>query len=176
MSESTDVRSADYKFKKQIGHLKLSVSDIPSEEGGGTYMTRLIAQWRELGRTARLHVIRQADGDRCLHDHPWSFVTVVLWGGYTEEYETEVILFYPRSPARLMATVLRERKVWPLSINYRPLHFKHRITKLHARVAITLVFTSPEMREWGFYTSEGWRPWTAFLKAGKAMRALWCAK
>lgn len=31
----------------------------------------------------KIHHILLSDDD-CQHDHPWSFISVILWGGYTE--------------------------------------------------------------------------------------------
>ena len=32
----------------------------------------------------RIHIIKRSDAGRDLHDHPWSFVTVLLHSGYIE--------------------------------------------------------------------------------------------
>src|SRR6266478_4256458 len=31
-----------------------------------------------------LHHIMRSDYDRAMHDHPWSFKSILLWGGYRE--------------------------------------------------------------------------------------------
>lgn len=28
-----------------------------------------------------IHIFRESDWGRDLHDHPWSFVSLILWGG-----------------------------------------------------------------------------------------------
>ena len=46
-------------------------------------MTRyklLLTRWGNL----YLHVFHRSDEDRELHDHPWGFVSLILWGGYYE--------------------------------------------------------------------------------------------
>lgn len=52
-----------------------------------------VATWRQpftwllqkLGVAVRIHDIRTADLDRALHDHPWTFASLVLRGYYIEE-------------------------------------------------------------------------------------------
>jgi len=40
--------------------------------------------------TVRIHEILRSDNDRSPHDHPWSYITVILRGGYWEERPTWV--------------------------------------------------------------------------------------
>lgn len=39
-----------------------------------------------------LHKMYRPDADRCHHDHPWPFTTLVLWGGYTTKRSHSAIL------------------------------------------------------------------------------------
>lgn len=39
------------------------------------------------GRAVRLHHWIKGDPDDYQHKHPWSFITIVLWGGYTDRGE-----------------------------------------------------------------------------------------
>lgn len=84
-----------------------------------------------------LHDIRRSDGDRCLHDHPWSFVSIILAGGYFEHMTTGR---HWRRPGQLLV---------------RPAATAHRIEI--DRPAWSLVFTGPRVRAWGFWTVIGWR-------------------
>ena len=75
----------------------------------------------------------------CLHDHPWSFWSLVLWGGYWETTET--------------GTTYRGIG----SLAYRPASWTHRVARLHPRrTTWTLVVTGPTVRMWGFFTPSGW--------------------
>lgn len=86
----------------------------------------------------RLHHIMRSDNDRHFHDHPFSFVSFILRGGYVE--------YTPhRSPRRFgPGSVVRKKST--------DLHF----LKLLGGPAWTLVFTTPYHREWGFQTEDGW--------------------
>lgn len=81
-----------------------------------------------------IHKLCRSDHDRALHDHPWSFVSVVLWGAYLEVTERCVIW--------------REM----FSVAYRPAAWRHRVViEDRAKPAWTLVFVGPQTRNWGFW-------------------------
>lgn len=84
-----------------------------------------------------LHHILRSDEDLCLHDHPWSFITIILRGGYRE--------------------VMRHGTFWrrPGTLLIRPARTAHRIEV--DRPAWSLVLVGPKWREWGFFTKHGWR-------------------
>jgi hypothetical protein len=98
--------------------------------------------------SVRIHNIRRSDEDRALHDHPWPFVSLILWGGYreiTDEHHT--------SPTY-------GKWYGPGSILYRPAAFKHRLLLPHGHQAWTLVVTGPKQRSWGFdVPGVGWLHW-----------------
>lgn len=89
----------------------------------------------------KLHRILLSD-EGCLHDHPWSFISIILWGGYQEE-------------------TINERKRYGIgSILRRKPEFAH---KLHVdKPALTMVITFKKKRMWGFLTKEGWKPYWAY--------------
>lgn len=138
--------------------------DIADEKTGEVYLRRwyLVATpWFSV----LLHQIRTPDKDRDLHDHPWSFVSLVLWGGYDE--------------------LIRPGADWPgsewsqygvrrgrLSIAYRGATCAHRIVSLHRSPTWTLVLTGRRRREWGFYTRSGWVDWRTYLGLAAAMLVL----
>lgn len=93
----------------------------------------------------RLHHFLRSDEDKCLHDHPWPFVSIILRGGYYEETEEG-------THWRRRGSVLR-----------RPAEWRHRVLIPYGRHAWTLVITGTECRNWGFWTNEGWRSWRIFL-------------
>lgn len=89
-----------------------------------------------------LHRFLRSDMDRCKHDHPWTFITIILRGGYYEEMEGG--------------------KFWrkPGSVLYRTAETSHRIeVGSHSPLPWSLVFVGPKRREWGFLTKDGWKPW-----------------
>lgn len=86
-----------------------------------------------------IHWLNKPDAEPYLHDHPVSFLSIILKGGY---YETR------------------------LNGN---LYFRHRFnfiraTDCHNITAvvpgtITIAFMGPKTREWGFHTETGWIHW-----------------
>jgi hypothetical protein len=89
-----------------------------------------------------LHHILRSDQDG-LHDHPWNFVSVVLFNGYLEET--------PRGKKRIRAgSVVRHRST-----------DAHRLTL--EKPAWTLVFCLGRKRTWGFFTEAGWVPFTKYF-------------
>jgi len=96
-----------------------------------------------------LHRIVRPDYARDLHDHPWSFVTVVLRGGYSELMRSD--------DGR---EVRRINKPLRIRINRAP--HPHLIDRLLNGDAWTLVLHAQDVREWGFYTECGWMPWRTY--------------
>jgi hypothetical protein len=69
------------------------------------------------------------------HDHPWSFVTILLKGGYLEHHEENYIRRYPGE------------------ILYRPASWTHDVITPFGR-SWSLVITGPKKNNWGFKTCE----------------------
>lgn len=89
-----------------------------------------------------------ADDDICLHDHPWSFISVMLWGKYREMRRTCWLFDYEEKESE-------EERSAP-SVAYRPYPSPHRISLIDNKPCYTLVFTGSKVRDWGFYTKKGW--------------------
>lgn len=99
----------------------------------------------------RVHQILRSDDDRALHDHPFSFVTFVLKGGYHEYLDDG-------------------SKTWhgAGSILYRSAPTLHRLelqtstsvttagTTVTDIPAWTFVLRTRYFRQWGFQTKSGW--------------------
>jgi hypothetical protein len=73
------------------------------------------------------------DEGPALHDHPCSFISVILWRGYYEVTESG-----------------RSRKR-PGMILFRRATWKHRIELVGGKPAFTLMFRFWVQREWGFW-------------------------
>lgn len=93
-----------------------------------------------------LHWILRPDANRDLHDHPVSFLSVVLRGGYVQE-----------TPRGREAVLLGQ---------YMPAEGAHRIVFVLPGT-LTLVFAGPRRREWGFLTESGWVDWRTYQKTGE---------
>lgn len=101
-----------------------------------------------------LHHIVDADPGKDLHDHPWSFISIVLRGKYEEAWSTTTNACTPMAG--------RHKRTWRwLSIHRMPLTIAHRITRAEPRTW-TLVLRGPTRRVWGFYMPTGRVEWTEY--------------
>jgi hypothetical protein len=124
----------------------------PDEFIGGTdnpYMIRWIL-WprrRSQGESYRwavyIHKFLRSDAERDLHDHPFNFWSFVMSGMYCEIHSHPRSLFDKRFGIRKRFTCA-----------YRPAVFSHRI--LISKPCWTFVVRGPKIREWGFWTIDGW--------------------
>lgn len=104
-----------------------------------------------------LHHILRSDEDPELHDHPWNFVSIILWGGYWEVCSTPGHPGVPDWPRRIRAgSVVRHRA-----------EDAHRLVL--EKPAWTLIFATGRKRKWGFHADEGWMPYSDYFdrKYGK---------
>lgn len=95
-----------------------------------------------------VHHLHTSDEDRALHDHPWSFVTFLLSGGYFEH-----------TP---------EGRHWRrrFSLLYRPAEWLHRLELVQPTWTVLIHFR--RRRLWGFRFADGrWEEWRAY-------HANWC--
>lgn len=105
-----------------------------------------------------LHRMDAPDPGIDLHDHPWTFVSIVLWGGYTEHRADirnapEFATLAEEFPTCTRGFPVERR---PFSIKVMRLDECHTITDLHRRRCWTLVIKGPRRRKWGFYLPSGY--------------------
>jgi hypothetical protein len=117
------------------------------------YLTRFTFLQTRFGQVC-LHIFHRSDGDE-MHDHPWNFVSIVLWRGYIEVTE--------RGDENLSQERIRQR-VWPGFILFRPARWRHRVELVNGKRAVTLVFMGARVREWGFFTAQGWLDWRTYFR------------
>lgn len=129
---------------------------------GRIYLDRWGLQHPRIGAVF-LHRMDAPDPGIDLHDHPWSFVSIVLWGGYVEQRaDTRQACHIAAIAEGLSATrggqhprgELVARR--PLSVRVMRLDECHTITELRRRVSWTLVLAGPVRRNWGFYLPAGY--------------------
>lgn len=98
-----------------------------------------------------LHVILRPD-EPDPHDHPWTFTSLILDGGYSETV-------YPdKFNGQRSFSRVRPR----FSFARTSLSAAHRVTLTYGPVW-TLVFTGPERNpEWGFYRNGNYVPWRQY--------------
>lgn len=93
----------------------------------------------------RLHHYVRGDADRALHNHPWWGLSLILVGGYREEYRDA-----DHDPLGADTYTVRMRVLTPLSVNFITPETFHRID-LRERDAWTLFLSSPARGSWGFW-------------------------
>jgi hypothetical protein len=138
---------------------------------GRTYLRRWALTVDRIG-SIKLHRMEAPDPGEDLHDHPWTFWSLVLWGGYTEERTPtrqasadaraaaevdeirRILSDCPIDPTPRGKVVHRRR----LSLRALRLDECHRIVRLHRSPTWTLVVCGPRRRTWGFYPPEGYVP------------------
>ena len=108
-----------------------------------------------------------------LHDHPWPFVSVVLWGGYIEQRadirEAQTLAdAADRWPDTCTRGVIVRRRLG--SIRALRLDECHTITHLLWRTSWTLVIRGPRRRKWGFYLPTGYVPEAVYDATVRAER------
>lgn len=91
-----------------------------------------------------LHEIIRSDDDRALHDHPWANTSMLINGRYIEHNAD--------------GAFMREAG-W---VGGREAPDAHRLEILPGERAISLFFTGPKVREWGFLCPNGWTHWRDF--------------
>lgn len=124
---------------------------VITREDGKPYMIRrtlFTCPWFSI----KLHKILISDYD-CLHDHPWAFLSLILWGGYVEHREVHKA---GKNAVHAVPIVIT-RIYHPGTLLYRAAQSKHKL-EIH-QPCWTLVVTFKKTREWGFWTPNGWVPW-----------------
>lgn len=135
--------------------------------GEGVYLTRWTLIGSRMGppgsRCVFLHRFLRSDGDAALHDHPWPFVSVILFGGYWEH------------TADRSGRVSR-RWYGPGRVLCRSASHRHRVELPAGRDCWTLVFRGVKAKSWSFFCLDAigrltgkavpWRSFVDQLEAG----------
>jgi hypothetical protein len=126
--------------------------EIPEFDNDGNYLTR----WRIIQTpwfALYLHRIDAPDSRPTLHDHPWSFLAIVLRGGYVER--------------RLDPITMRVNEHHMVRrFNLMRKHDFHAIMNLFEKPTWTLLFVGARRRTWGYLepTDGAQWIWTEFDK------------
>jgi len=143
----------------------------------GNYMKRwwfIVTPWFK----ARVHEILRSDREFHLHSHPWSFISIILKGGYWEL--TPVYIkradgweYYQKAPTRRSEkVVLQEKgekeifwKTWygPGSVLYRKAGTFHKVILPEGEITTTLFFTGKQKIDWGFLRDGAFVFWREYL-------------
>lgn len=128
----------------------------------------LVWLFQKLGICIRLHCIHSPDLDREMHDHPWTFFSVVLRGWYEEArpYFPERAEFLGGALGSGMELRLSEPSTTTHraagSYALRRFYHRHRITAVSPGGVWTLFVTFRKRQVWGFYTEQGKVWWWKF--------------
>lgn len=121
---------------------------LPKPELIGPVACPILSRWtlvQRFGCKLMLHHFHPETEDNPLHDHPWHFISLVLWGNYEDiTYGKSEIV---KAPA----------------VKYRPALHLHR-TKTRTRGAWTLVLALPKTRGWGFWHDDRWWPLEEYME------------
>lgn len=137
-----------WKWRDFVSSVRSAAYRSPYSPIGG-YMERWWYMPEIFGERARVHRILRGDAGRDLHDHPWHFVSIILEGGYTEEIELASGPFPLCERHRYRAG----------DVLFRHAEHRHRLELDDGSECLSLVFTSQNVREWGFWTKAGFVPW-----------------
>lgn len=126
---------------------------------GKVYLDRWGLQAPRIGGIF-LHRMDAPDPGLDLHDHPWTFLSIILWGGYIEERalcRSAPLLAHAAEVLddKIPRGETVERRRW-LSWRVMRLDQCHRITALTRPRVWSLVIVGPYRRSWGFYLPRGY--------------------
>jgi hypothetical protein len=102
-----------------------------------------------------LHWINKPDPEPYLHDHPVSFLSLILRGGYKEFRMIDKNVTFPTHK-------------WFNLVRARP-EDRHTIIEVKPKT-LTLALMGPKVREWGFHTPEGWIHWKDYYTVQREER------
>lgn len=120
--------------------------------------------------SVRIHRFMPNADDRDVHDHPWNFLTFVLFGHYEDRricdacegtgrsYDEVDLYACPGCGGR--GIVLRELMTVG-KVRYRSATHQH-ITHVGPRGCLTVVLTGPVIRDWGFMRAGDWIWWKTY--------------
>jgi len=97
-----------------------------------------------------VHWLNKPDPEPYLHDHPVSFLSIILFGGY---WEKRFVGDENRSGYRGIFNYVRASD-----------KDRHSIVRMKPGT-VTLAFMGPKTREWGYHTPDGWVHWKAYHHA-----------
>jgi len=134
------------------------IDDTCRPEAGPMLIRYFLFRSKYLG--IYLHHFLRSDNDRHVHDHPWTFITFLIGGGYWEHIPKNheagwcgCGAWHLRRNDDLLPYIARIRR-HRFSILYRPATWRHWVEI--DKPAWTLVFRFRRERDWGFITEKGW--------------------
>ena len=128
-------------------------SRITDTESAEPYMDRWIVTF-VTGHQLRLHHILRSDQGRDFHDHPFTCLTLILWGGYWEIRPRQWL--QKVTGGRYPSTAVHYQWYGPGSCRKLLVDgVPHRVELQGGRTAWTLVWAWPKTKMWGFWLGKG---------------------
>lgn len=112
------------------------------------YITRLHLIKTPFG-AIDIHWINAPDAEPYLHDHPVTFLSIILRGWYRETRSKKQGVY--KSHLRRWFNFIRASK-----------DDRHCIVRVASGGALTVCFMGPKQREWGFHIDGTWVHWKAY--------------
>ncbi len=150
-----DIPYVGYKMPKHFGYIEIKTPE------GVVYMRRwylFMCKWFSI----RLHHIKLPDLDVWPHNHPWSFVSFVIRGGYREnwcllrDFKSKFVGAIVAGERVHRWDGYTERTVRRFSYHhYADLHKIDSFLRGRSKGAWTLMVTGPVRQKWGFMTDQG---------------------
>lgn len=133
---------------------------------GAAHLADYMRRWllRTPWFSLRLHNILTSDQGRDEHDHPFSFVSLILKGGYIEHRPGCICVARIQDGRTLSPAGGPCRFYGPGSVVRRHAKDLHRL-ELVSGPAWTLVVSGAYHRVWGFQTPHGWVPFTEYSRS-----------
>lgn len=110
----------------------------------GNDKPRWFQRWTTWLPCVYLHRFARSDEDVELHNHPWEAKSLILVGGYVEEYRAPAPLNSPK------AFVVKRRTLRPGDVNTIGPSTFHRATLIE-HDAWTLIMIGKKVQTWGFW-------------------------
>lgn len=113
-----------------------------------------------------LHWINKPDAEPHLHDHPVTFLSLILRGWYKELRHTENMKCLPITGYKVADTWkmgMHKRRWW--NFIRASHHDAHRIDEVSPGGALTLCLMGPKRRDWGFHVEDKWVYWRDYNAA-----------
>lgn len=159
---------------------KITIKGCDAHGDGDTpYLTRkYLFQSKHLN--IYLHKFHRDDSDE-LHDHPWSFISIVLWNGYIEEtflksptlYGFEKLTYHVFQKMQYSPLYFKNKKelplthkkrIWPGQVIFRKATHAHRVELINGKPAYTLLINFGYVRQWGFFTKNYWQHFKSYFQ------------
>jgi hypothetical protein len=147
------------KLLDRLGRKRIVMDRVENEP----YLERYYLFLKERNRfpfNVFLHKFLKSDPDD-VHDHPWSYATLILKGGYWE--------WIPQFNSA--GEKIGEVAAWrgPGHFRISPARSYHRIELDPAVTAWSLFMPGPKQRDWGFLVRNQWVQWEEYLKQRKSV-------